>query len=238
MITKIGKEIVKEKGIHPAISAIEGIGGTGLLANAVNSGQLTGRATLYHGTDRQSARGILEKGLLPTSEENAVNTTALKADPERYKKALGKSYMTRSAMEALSYSIGKSKRQLKREMPCLVRVNAPLWKMKQVMNPEADMPYAEWEKRTFGKALFDQTPEFAKKSMYRQLRKSVVIDGAVEPEYIRGSTGYRGNSFREFRDYVKAKPKTFALGAGKSLLGGAALLHGGYETFKKIREHA
>ncbi len=235
MITKLGAEIVSrsDKAELPATLYLgEGIVGESLLRNAISSGELTGRASLYHGTDRETAAKIREKGLLPTTAETAVNTRALEhADPERFKQALGKSYMTRNPVEAFTYGFGKKVRG-GGGMPGVVRLNVPVWKMKSVVNPEVDMSFEEWKNKS---VLLPGKPNFVQEKVlrdtYNKLRNSVVIDGAVGPEYVRGSAQYKGNSLKEFMEYMRARPKSFAAGTAKSLLGLGGSLNSGYEIY-------
>lgn len=235
MITKLGIEIVSRSdndGMSAAINSGESIAGGKLLHKAITSGELTGRVNLYHGTDHKAADSIRLKGLLPTTEESAVNTAQLRGDPERFNKSLGKAYMTRSPLEAYTYGLGKNMRG-GGASPDVVRLNVPLWKMKSVINPEVDMSFAEWKKKTVpGPEKVNPLQDMALRKMYRQLRDSVVVEGPVGPEFVRGSDKYRRNSFREIMEYAKARPGTFAGGVAKSLLGAGAFLNGGYELYR------
>lgn len=238
MITKLGKEIISPRDneqIPTALYAGEGIAGGLVLRKAVNSGELTGRASLYHGTDKETSSLIRKNGLLPTTEESALNTKQLKnLDPERYKKALGKSYMTKNPLEALTYGVGKSMRG-NGGKPSVVRMNVPVWKMKSVVNPEVDMSFDEWKNKSW---LLHEKPNFFQerqlRAIYNQLRDNVVIEGAVGPEYVRGSEKYKRNSLKEITEYIRSKPKSFASGALKGLLGAGSILHGGYEIYGRV----
>ena len=232
-ITKLGKDLL-DKETKNYLNGAEGVGGLALLRNALASGQLTGRQTLYHGTDKDSAASIRKSGLQPTTDANAVNTSALKADAERYNKSLGKAYTTGSALEGLTYAYQTNAKKGGKGMS-VVKINAPTWKMKTVMNPEVDMPYGEWKKRLgiWG----DLMPEYTKKTSYKSLRNAVVFDGGVGKEYIKGSDAYKGLSLKEFAEYLKARPKTFAVGGVKALLGAGTLGHSIYELINRNKKN-
>lgn len=206
---------------------------------ALASGDLTGRETLYHGTDVDSAANIKRTGLMPTTDANAINTTAIKSDTERYNKSLGKSYTTRNKGEARTYAIQtQAKRDaLKGKVPDgirlalqsgkgIVKLNVPTWKRKTVINPEVDMPFDDWRKKLgiFG-ALY---PESVLKKMYNSLRESVVFEGGIPTEYIKGSDGYKGLSAAELLDFIRNNPQRFVKGLGKAGLGAGLVGGGGY----------
>lgn len=241
MITKAAKTVTEQEDPRSKAERYLGLGSTGagtlLAMNALDSGDLTGRETLYHGTDPDAANSIRRRGLMPTTESNVVNTDAIKGDRERYAKALGKAYTTRNKTEARSYAVqtmakrkaakGEAVKALDMMLNLgdgVVKLNVPVWKMKTVMNPEVDMPFEEWRKRLgFFANLYD---EGSLKRMYKDLRRAVVFDGGVGAEYVKGAKGYRGLTPAELVEYIRANPRRFARGLGKAGLG-AGLAGGG-----------
>lgn len=228
MITKLGKQLVRQddnEGLKNIGNTAETIAGSALLNNALASGDLTDRMTLYHGTDKDSAKSIRQQGLLPTTDESAVNTSTLKkVDPERYQKSLGKSYMTKNKVEGKIYSIGTDYKKGGGGEGGVVKINAPIWKMKRVMNPEVDMPFEVWKKKVVDPG--NEPPDFLLKMLYNMMRKNVVVEGGVGPEYIKGGQGYKGLNLSEFLEYMRSKPATFAKGLGKAALGLGGIGHG------------
>ena len=206
-------------------------GGTGgaLLRNAYHSGDITGRATLFHGTKSEDkARSIREKGLLRTTPEsiNEFNRAVLQSrSGDVYRNSLGKSYMTKDPIEALFYGNLRPKN--------VVKLNVPLWKYKQVVNPEIADGYKAFSDdadRKLRNAIIPQEPnlqtDLIKTKMYNKLRDSAVVEGDVSPEHIKGSDKYVKNSIKEIKEYIKARPWQFAKGVGKAGLG-LGLLGGG-----------
>lgn len=270
MITKIGTKIVlstkREDDSYKnyAMMASAPIAG-GFITDAISSGDFTGRRTLYHGTLGDNIPSILNNGLNPTSDKNAINTKALKVDPERYVKSLGKSYMTKNRLHAMLYAASAQKRKdIKRKMSLskrepfrlgiedlmankvntltnkeimdarnnVVKLNVPLWKHKQVINPEVDMPYEEWAKRS---NVDHKNP--ISKQMYKQLRDAVVVEGGISPEYIAKSSKYIRNSPKEYFQYVKKMPRRALLGAGKFGLGLGLLGLAGTGAYNQFKNH-
>lgn len=218
---------------------VEGLTGTALVANALRSGNLTGRATLYHGTSKDAVRGIKEKGLLPTTAENASNTKILESiNPERYARSLGKAYLTPEWADAQNYALQTATDRFTNlqnwKNMRTAKINAPLWKMKTVVNPEVDMSYKDWKKRLGSPG--EMHTETRKRFLYNNMRNTVAVDGGVGPEYVKGSDKYQRLTLKELGEYIKAKPKTFALGAGKTLAGLGMLGHGAYQLYDRARQ--
>lgn len=237
-IIKGEKEDINQKHFSNFANSVEGLAGAALASNALKSGELTGRQTLYHGTTRDAVKGIKEKGLLPTTDENAINTKVLKADPERYSKSLGKAYLSPERADALQYALqsatnrGRNKENWKNMG--VAKVNAPIWKMKTVVNPEVDMPFEKWKDTLGLGGMF--TSESEKQFMYKNMRNAVVVDGGVGPEYVKGSDKYQRLTLKELGEYIKARPKTFALGAAKTLGGLGMLGHGAYHVYDRVKQ--
>lgn len=224
-----------------------------LVNDAFASGNLTGRQTLYHGTDASNIKSIRDLGLVPTTNENAVNTAVLRGTPQ-YEKSLNKAYTAKSRFDAAMYAaqtamakngknpfVDKSaKAQLLPETlkrlfsgEGIVKLNVPTWKLKTVINPEVDMPFEEWSKKV-GLGGMEA------RLMYDKLRNgSVVFDGGLDARYVKGSDKYRGLSASELVSYIKNNPKQFAKGVGKTvgglgLLGGAGYLADRWRKNRKI----
>ena len=249
MITKIGAAIIAQpedgnSGVNRALLyGTSGGLGAALMSNALTSGDVTGRETLYHGTDAASADAIRRNGLKVTTDDTAVNTKVLKdADPERYNKALGKAYMTPSADEAMGYAQGKNLRSGNFFAgEGVVKANVPTWKMRMVANPEVDMPYKEFRQILSGQSqkLQEMQKPFVDAVLYpvyRSLRKARTFEQDVPTEYIRGASNYRGNSLGEIVDYARHNKLRFAKGLGKFTAGAGLTGAGAYGAYRALRQ--
>jgi len=212
MITKMGSKALELSDTQQNAMAAGGIAGGGaVVGRQFRDGNITGRETLYHGAaDAKAKRSILRKGLKRTTDANAINTKVLKGDPNVYRKALGKVYLTRSAFEAGGYSEGARARRagvgaradniirnyLKRDT--IVKANVPLWKMPTVRNPETEMGFKAWKAKV---APF--APDWAVRGSYDAMDKAVVIPKDLAPEYLKGSSKYKGLGGRELISYLK-----------------------------------
>lgn len=250
MLTKLGKSL--QQRVEDSTAANTGIAlvGGSAIRNQLAAGNLTGRETLYHGTNPTNKASILRDGLQPTTEANAVNTNVLKAaKPEVFKDALGKSYLTRSKLEAAQYTVGGKYRDpvtgaliknpnigefFEEAVKGDGRVNAnvPLWKMKTVRNPESAMGYSKWKSDLGLQAMF--APEHQLKSIYKSLDDAVVVDGAIDSKYLKGSANYTRNSAREIADFMRNNKLRAAKGLGAAGLGGLGVYYGGRNLVNKL----
>lgn len=246
MITKIGTDLVggvksNLTSSQPEIKdVIPAVAGVGLLSNAVRSGDLTGRRTLYHGTTEDVVKSIMDKGLLPTTDETAVNMKGIAYDKERYKKSLGKAYATPSKQHALMYAMNARNRKAgnflvmdpvnRSDIRGIVKLNVPDWKYKMVLNPEVDMGYEEWLSKIEDSARRKLNPSEKSryKNIYKHLRGAAVFEGGVSPEHIKGSNKYTANSLKEILEYARARPSRFARGTGKGIAGLGAIVGSAY----------
>lgn len=240
MITKTAKYIIaKQQDKDQALRTALGVAPLSLYAGGLQahkafaSGDLTGRETLYHGSSKDAIRNIRKSGIKPTTDTNALNTAELRTDPERYNKSLGKAYATRNRLTAAIYA--KQTEDILRKgyrnkyynimdiLPHynsnnIAKINAPVWKMKTVVNPEADMPYNEF------RAKFIRPQDKYLRSMYNELRNNTVaFDGGLDAKYIKGNKGYVRNGLREILDYIKHNPSRFAKGLGRAGAGTALM---------------
>ena len=231
-ITKLASDILNDKSpdVRNYANAAEGILGAYVLSGAKDR-QLRGRTKLYHGTTDVALKSILENGLAPSSEENALNTARLKADPARYKNALGKVYTTRHLDKARSYAWQSSLNNKNARRGAVVELDVPMWKLKRVVNPEADMSFDEYMRRTYP-GLPKETHAYHKPA-YRRFRQDVVFEGGISPEYIKGSRKYRYFNPKELLEYARHNPKVFAKAWGKVGLGLGMLGHAAYSLYDR-----
>ena len=193
------------------------LSGLGLIDDAISSGDLTGRETLYHGTSEASASGILNDGLKPTTPENGIRVNNL-PEGEIRNSSYGKAYATRNPEQARGYAIqtetafGNPYSEGK-----VVKINAPTWKMNVFRDRFQDLPASDLRRiMGFEDILSDeQVKDLAKKS-YEDIR---AIEGGIPATYIRGSKSYVKNSIPEFLEYASKNKARIARGAGKLLLG-------------------
>lgn len=208
-ITKLAENLIElTKTDKNNLNAVEGLYGASLALGADNKGQLTGRETLYHGTDSDTAKKILKEGILPVTKDTAHNTPL-------HKDFLNRAYTTRSLLEAASYAVDASSRL--KNSPKVIKVSAPTWKMDNVeYSPHARDP---------------QTGKFDVKK--GEIFGHKVFVGGLSPEYVKGSDSYKGLTINEFLDYAKNNKKEFGKGLGKLALGLGGIGHSAYSLYKR-----
>lgn len=221
--------------VQNAISGIEIPTGAALAHNALSSGQLTGRLTLYHGTGRDAAKNIRDNGLFPVTEETADVTKVLKEYKNNvYEKAMNKAFLTKNPIEAMGFAYAKRKSGHGSGM---VVANIPLGKFPMGLNPKVDMPYEVWKESMSPGELFTFPSERSKRNYYDATRKEhVVVEGGVPAEYIKGSGNYQRLTLKELGEHIKVRPKTFALGVAKTLGGLGMLGHGAYQIYDRAKQ--
>lgn len=252
MITKTAKTATQALEDNTALNSAAALAGAGLISNQYGQGNLTGRRTLYHGTTEQAKNGILEKGLLPTTEVSARNTNAIKYSyPETYQKALGKSYMTPSKIEAAEYGLGAkhinslgtvTKNLSPQDVltdaffnkdKTIVKGNVPTWKMSTIRNPETAMGFEKWYETRSPDAKI-MYPKSALKQLYANLDRAVAFDEAVPSQYLKGAKDYVKNSPKEILEYIRNNKLRAAKGLGVAGLGGLGLYYGGKNLVNKF----
>lgn len=243
--------LIKTSGLLPednattnaAAGTLAGGAGAIILGNVKREG-LTGRTKLYHGTPEANKSSILEKGVLPTTRDRALNTQILRSFGEDFfEKQLGKSYFDKKRDIAQLYAD-------KHGHGTIIEADVPLWKHKVVPNPEVGSEtYDQWRKRimdnrvnTLKRMGFTEDMavdlvlranggEAGLQNQYNMYKGHTVLEGGVSPEYVKGSKHYKRLGLKELREYVHANPSKFGkeigkLGLGGGLVGGSAyLLH-------------
>mgnify|MGYP006280348663 CR=1 FL=1 len=237
------KKKEKDKKKKNLLAGGTAVGGGVLAKKSLPS--LTGRKTLYHGTDNESLNKIMKDGIKGkfTGREGG-NTRILKdQDPETFKKSLGKVFTTKSKGEAKNYAWqarhgGAQKAQqkvmqgdkdalldkLKSLNPFsnkgVAKMKAPTWKMKTTKNPEARETFKKFKEKADPSGTI---PDFQLKRIRKQMQDNVVFDQDVDSKYIKGSDDFKRLSFDEVKNYAKKNPKKFGLGVAGTAAGiGAA----------------
>jgi hypothetical protein len=118
----------------------------------------------------------------------------------------------------------------------VIEMDVPLWR-KDVASKIRVNPEVASAKAAVDKGI---APNFAKALQKRQIQKElgdkvVALEGGISPEFMRGSSKFKGLSAREIVDYAKARPGRFAAGAGLGLLGAAGLGYGAYKGIGLLR---
>lgn len=244
-ITKIGNKLEEYK---PYAGGAATVAGGEAVRRSTRDGHLTGRETLYHGTTPEARSSILREGLRATTDDSAINTRVLKdSKPGVYREALGKSYLTRSPMEAREYSLGNVSRSGKQLNPDdafrlgikgegVVKGRVPLWKMKTVRNPETAMGYARWKKESVDPVYRALAPDRKIRKIYDKLDRAVVVEGDVPSNYLKGGKNYQRAGLREVSDFIKNNRLRALRGYGISGLGIGAGALGTKTIYDSITE--
>lgn len=217
MITKLGAETVSRelKPAHkfswqPYIGGGEIVLGGGLIGSGLRSPGLKGRTVLYHGTSAENVPSILEEGFKPGKVPG--QSESLRAKPEIYRNSQGKTYFTPDFGDAMSYADQSHNGKI-------LKSKIPLHKFKVVTNPEVDMSFEDWEKSLTKGDLEILKDRNARRDVYNSLKKSVVIDGEVPPEYITQSRKYQKGTIRDVFNAMKYSPARFMGPAGRIVSG-------------------
>lgn len=237
--------------------------GVDYAGRAIDSGDLTGRLGLYHGTSADRADLIRQTGLRP-----GVNSgvTDLAESAQGSKLGAGRlAFTTRSPDDARSYAIQQDyllKRNPQGEdIRKFMTGEDPgrrVFATKHALTPRA---FSRFYNPTTLKISIPEShgipivenPEVANvkrnifykinpamESFVRDAEKNhVVFDGEVPPKYIKGSVDYQGLTRKEFLEHVKANPQRFAKGIGKVLAGTGLAVGTGpaaYSLSKRIND--
>ena len=229
-----------------AVGVTAGIAGGKMLHHEYNSGNLTGRETLYHGSSDEAISKIHKQGLRPNQPGRQVSDEVAGLRPLNKDhvfatkvKEHAKMYAAqqRNINDGIKFDkdlISNAKKTTKKG---IAHINLPTWKkpLKNAGNPEYDL----WLKRPDRKLITLIYPNMDK-TMKTQLVDTVHVvkrKTGIPSAYIKGSDKYKPNSIKEIKNFVKSNPKRFLKGTGKAGLGlalaagGSALL---YNTVKKI----
>ena len=124
--------------------------GAGKIGNEFKKGNLTGRETVYHNTNRRNVKGIKEKGILATKSTDKDNLTHKGlSDILSEDEMAGLTYVARKKLPALGIGLtsatydatNKESKNYKDLLGALsdrktLKANIPSWKMNIVDNPE------------------------------------------------------------------------------------------------------
>ena len=230
------------------------VGGGGLLVKKqFTGGNLTGRETAYHYTENKNVPSILAEGLKgsKTNQKGTVVNEVLGKHISNSDLA-NKTYVAKKKAVAKSVETGKRLRNLYMGGPMaepgtILKLNVPLWKHKQVENPELmgaknksefvdKITKAKPQANTpIGKALAGMS--------YKGLSKeTATVEGDISNKFIKNSPEYAKNSINEIKSFIKANPKRFAKGTTLAAAGTAIAAMGGKlifgKTDKKLNKEA
>lgn len=253
-LEKIAQSRDENKVGKAAAGAAATVGGAAYAKHQYDRGHITGRETLYHGTTEEIKHKIHKEGLRPNASKGIID----EAEAVKGKGALkseGLSFMTKSKSQAHMYA-NQARRihegtfnildiaaRMKDGIPTsksrkgIVHINAPTWKkdeFKKVRNPEIKSAF-----RGINQDFFTPKPmkKYLKTTTFKNLEKDVFVNkGTVSNKYMKGSEAYTKNSIGEIKDFVKAHPKRFMKGVGKSLLGTAIAGAGAYYASKQVKK--
>lgn len=147
-------ELILEKkaSINPlAIAGATGMAlGAGKIGNEFRKGNLTGRETVYHNTNRRNVKGIKENGILASKASDPNNLTHKGlSDILEEDDMAGLTYVARNRIPAMGIGLTsamydtteKNSKNRNDLMGAIadrrtMKVNAPVWKMETTKNPE------------------------------------------------------------------------------------------------------
>ena len=251
------KKVDEEKEQRKRIAAGATMG-AGILAvgSQFKNGNLTGRETLYHQTDKKNISSILKNGVKASysrDPNNVTNTSRIgEILREQGKKTPEYTYFGRKRINLATpeYREAVNGGDVAGVFRALnnrkyLKVKAPVWKMKTAKNPEllgvnskSRKRGSEWiSKMDMPLNPINYYPGFIKNRLFDTLDKgTVTVDGDMPSKYIKGSKDYKKTSMNEVKDYIKHNPKRFAKGVAVATAGTAAATAGGIYLAKKLKE--
>lgn len=197
---------------------------------------IDGMERLYHGTDKEKAKGIREKGLLASKAGQGIATQQADLANRVGKENLaGKVYLSRNPLTALEIA-NKESWGIPEDMG-FVRSKIPYQDLqdgtiKQVENPEL----RGLSRKEFRDTVHKETgtPKLLAHLGYKELKapNTLTVEGDLPTKYIKGSNDFQGQTMQRWKDYVKSNPGRFAKGLG--LAGaGAGLVAGGVGVLRR-----
>lgn len=236
--------------------------GTEYAGRALDSGDVTGRLGLYHGTSAERAEQIRQTGLRPGAAQGILDITEETNNIPRGNMGAGKLvFTTMNPHDAMTYAVQQEYlqgRDLKGDAArkfmtgddgarvqmenrtnripgALARVHSP--NVLKLSVPENHgIPLVENPEFAQVKKdpMWRLTP-WKEKFVREGLRDHRVFQGEVPTEYIKGSANYKGLTMGELVQHVRNNPGRFAKGAGKVLLGTTAAVGAAPATYAMVR---
>jgi hypothetical protein len=207
-----------------------GLWGLGAGAYGINRALplLDGMERVYHGTTKDNANAIRQQGI--RADKAGTGNSSLNANLARRigeENVKGKVYATRNLLNAATYGYQESG-DLKNIG--LVKGKIPYrdlqsGKLKRVPNPELrGLNRDEWVDTVKNEVLF-APPDNVLKQNYKELDapNTLVIEGDLPTQYIKGSSNFKGQNLSGVADYIKNNPGRFSKGLGVAGLGVAGL---------------
>lgn len=213
--------------------------GLNILDNVHQSGEVSGRVRLYHGTTKKNKKKILEEGL---KGEKALTSDAITNQRiGNVGKKFGKKivYTGKKRAPAIDMIVSHA---MNAETPSMVRMSIPYKEYQNMRsrrvyeNPEFTIAHNAKTKKEFAENMknniFHPMTEREANKYYDKFSGAKgtsgtrIFEGDIESKYIKGGKGYQKNSIKEVGKYIKKNPKRFAKGLGKASLG-AGLIAGG-----------
>lgn len=213
---------------------------------AIDSGDLTGRLGLYHGTSADRADQIRKTGLRPGVSSGVTDmlestnnlpkgyfgagklvfTTADPSDAHQY--ASEQSYMRQKNLQGedarkFIFNQDPGRAAIANTHAVLPRAISRMYNpntIKVSMPENHGIPLVENPEIVSIKRDPMWILDEAKKNFVEKgTRDHRVFDGEVPTKYIKGSADYQGLTRKEFLEHVRANPQRFAKGIGKVLAG-------------------
>lgn len=209
-----------------------GIAGSKLIKDSNKEGELTGRITLYHSIGRKHVKEALEKGI----EGKHGLTSKDSLTPEDVKTRDGRPLVyaakTKELADQTSHSRKVSKNPRNSKTLEISIPHEELEKNRVYENPETLNTKSHEEYKKKGGKM---TKRSYNKLSANPDSETVIVNGSIKPEHIKGSSKYKKNSIKEVSEYVKRNPKRFGKGTAK-LVGGTAIAAGGVKLAKNTED--
>lgn len=226
---------------------------------------VTGRTTLYHGTSPDGKAQILREGLKPANVSGRKGGTDLTVNSVRNKaKELtyltpdhgqARGYAGQAEFlhggGSLQDQFGRMKAWTKGQFNPfqggVVEAEMPMWRndvsSRLRPNPETMGSYEAFrnehskltKKDRLGLGRTADLIDAPVKSMYDELEKAKVFDGAIEPKYFRGSDKFQKLTLDELKEYAMTHPGRFAAGVGLGAAGVGAAGYGAKRLYDYYR---
>lgn len=200
-------------------------GGAILSKNANKDGEISGRVNLYHSINKKHVKSALKDGLDGKySRENPESLSNKATGGKAARDSRNIIYLAKD--KELADETGLSRLDKKLKPSTTLKLSIPydeLKKKRTYGNPELDnsRSYEEYKRKGGTKSSIEFKDLSGEKNS-----KTVLVDGKISAERIKGSKKYQKNSLKEVGKYIKNNPKRFAKGAGKAVIGAGSIMAG------------
>lgn len=239
------KDIAASKRLGGYMLAVPGVG---LIDKAYKSGNIDGVKKMYHLTNKENTKSILEEGIKAYNNPGNLTASGLRdaivtghIKPEDL---ANKAYLANNKRVINAIKQGK-KQNLIFDPQDVLKVNIPLDKLEKIKTNNPELLNANNAKeflrnkkqvmqdfKNKGGFYFAQPTDAQIKASFNMLsnKGTTTVNGDIASKYIKGSKNFEKNTIDKVLKHISKNPGKFAKGIG-TLGAGAALTGTGIKLF-------